>query len=310
MIESGSNVDGIDAAAWRLPLGTALRLERPATPLQPLLPCYAVMDSDRAVYEGPGDWLLPGRAQLWFALDAGPVGVRVRSGRSKPLGIAMLFGPTSAAMPVTSNGGVTIMVEVSPRGWARFFTTPAVEVRDQIVPLDAHWPAAWTAELLKRLHKCDREGAVKGVLDDFFITHLPPIRDQEALVGRIDAHLADDAAHPDVSAWGRDLGIGSQRTLARTCDRYFGFGPKQLQRRRRFLRTLTAMLVAETPPDFGAVPPGYHDVPHFLRDGREFLGMTPRQFLAMPMPYQRAALRARTGVIGAAVAALDSPVAP
>lgn len=62
--------------------------------------------------------------------------------------------------------------------------------------------------------------------------------------------------------------------------------------RARFLRALIPLLVSDAKLDFAAVPPGYHDVPHFIRDAKHFIGMTPRRFLANEMPYTRAALRA------------------
>ena len=67
--------------------------------------------------------------------------------------------------------------------------------------------------------------------------------------------------------------------------------------RARFMRILKErMLAGET----GSLetPKGYHDASHFLRDANLFLGMTPRRFLAMDMPYLYAALRARRLVFG------------
>lgn len=75
-------------------------------------------------------------------------------------------------------------------------------------------------------------------------------------------------------------------------------------RRTRFLRALTAMLIAAEHGD--TVPIGYYDASHFLRDADQFLGVTPLRFLAMPMPYLRAVLRAREAVIGAALPVLDA----
>ena len=80
-------------------------------------------------------------------------------------------------------------------------------------------------------------------------------------------------------------------TLLRLSHRCLGYGPKLLIRRTRFLRVLATMLLADTNPDHSAVPPGYHDVPHFLRDARDFLGMTAREFLTLPIGYLQAMLR-------------------
>jgi len=103
---------------------------------------------------------------------------------------------------------------------------------------------------------------------------------------------------PSVADVETSLGLSSG-ALLRLGNRYFGYPVKVLARRARFLRALTAMLLADEEPDHRIAPPGYHDVPHFLRDAKTFLGITPRRFLALPMPYLCAVLRARVAVIGA-----------
>lgn len=302
MIESGSHVVGVSPDAFGLPAGTALRCERPAPALTAMFPSYAVLDSDPEVRQGAGSWILPSAAQIWIGLEAGPISVQVRNRRYAALGSAMLFGPTSSAMPVMSRGGVTVVLDVSPVGWARLFATSAADVRDRIEPLDAHLSRPWGDMLIERLHACDRGGDVKSVLDRFFAEHLPGPTGSEALVGRVAQALFE--SETDVARLPAELGIGD-RALLRLCNRYFGFGPKLLQRRIRFLRAFTAMLATNEQVDFSAVPPGYHDVPHFLRDAAQFLGMTPRQFIAMPILYLRAVLRARMLVANAPVSSLD-----
>ena len=192
---------------------------------------------------------------------------------------------------------MSVVVELTPRGWARLFDASAVSLRDRIVPLAELRDPAWSADLLARLNGCGDGLEVKRILDRFFTDDLPPASEQDDRIARIEQLLSAEGQSGNVLEWPVDTGLGSHQTLARVCERCFGFPPKLLQRRRRFLNVLTAMLLATEPVDFGIVPPGYHDVPHFLRDARHFLGMTARQFWAMPMAYLRAALRARMAVI-------------
>ncbi|WP_375393138.1 helix-turn-helix domain-containing protein [uncultured Sphingomonas sp.] len=306
LIESGSLTPGIDPAAWRVPAGTALRYEVPDPVLRPLLPSYAVIEADPAIWTGPDDWLLPGWAQLWIVLTQGPVAVSMRR-RSVPLGAAMVFGGTSQAMPVVSHGGVTVVVDISPMGWARLFDTSAEAARDSITPLDQLGHASWAEDLSALLHASDRAGEVKGLLDAFFLSRLPPPHRDEAAIARLAAALNGDTT-ADGGALADGLGL-TPRAVRQLALQHFGHGPKVLMRRTRFLRALTAMLMADEAPDFAIAPPGYHDVPHFLRDAKLFLGLTPRRFLAIGMPYQRAALRARTMVLGAPLPLLDRTAA-
>ena len=307
MIPSGSLVPGIDPAAFRLPPGTALRYERPAEPLRSLLPSYAVLDSDPRIWTGPDSWVLPGWAQFWIVLTNGTVTVRTRKRQPAALGAAVMYGNTIRAMPVTSQGGVTVVVDLSPMGWARWFDQPADTFRDQIMPLDQFWTTSRSQDLISRLHDSDRGESVKVILDDFFLSMLPPPHRDEPALTRLGQLIAETEPLTIRTVSARlDL---SQASLLRLANRHFGYPPKLLLRRTRFLRALCAMLMADEAPLHDAIPDGYHDVPHFLRDAREFLGLTPRRFLSLPMPYLRAVLRARTMVIGAPLPLLDPAIA-
>ena len=303
MIPSGSLVPGIDPAGFGLPAGTALRYERPAEALRSLVPSYAVLDSDPAVFQGPHSWLLPDWARLWIVLTTGRITVRARKRQPDALGTAMLFGGTSCAMPVTSRGGISVVVDLTPAGWARWIDQPADGLRDQIVPLERFWPAERTRELVARLYASDRGASVKPVLDEILLATLPPPHRDEPALARIMTLLGGGSV-PTAAEAAAALEMSSS-TLLRLTNRHLGYPFKVLARRTRFLHVLTAMMMADQPPDYGTPPPGYHDVPHFLRDAKEFLGLTPRRFMAMPMLYLRAALKARTMVIGAPLPLLD-----
>lgn len=291
LIRSGSHVPGVSAADFRLPRGTALRYEQPSPALAALLPSYAVLDSDVALLDPTMiSWMLPSWSRIWIRLTAGPISVAIGNRRYDPLQGAVMYGVTSRAMPVTAQGGITVSIDVSPLGWARFVSGTADAVRDRIVPLHELMPEDFVRDLAAALHDSDRDLAVKTIIDDAFTRHLPPPHAHEQAIARIMAALTE----PGVA----DLDTAVERaevapaTMQRLCKRYFGFSPKLLMMRARFLRVIADMLIGEGPVDHSAVPPGYHNVPHFLRDANRFLGMTPRRFIAMDLPYLRAALRA------------------
>jgi AraC-like DNA-binding protein len=224
--------------------------------------------------------------------------------RSYPaLGSAMLFGVTSRAMPFSTYGGVSVVVDISPLAWARLFAPSAELLRDRITPLDQLVPAGWSEDLIARIARSDRGAEVKGVLDDFFLERLPPPHRQEPLIARVTAILIDESTR-DLAEAAPQAGIAKRSLLALT-KRFFGFPPKTLSMRTRFLRALTTMIVAPDTPDFAEIPVGYHDISHFIRDANHFLGLTPRRFLAIEMPYTRAALRARMLVTGSPTSSLD-----
>ena len=169
------------------------------------------------------------------------------------------------------------------------FIKSAELLRDRVTPLDQLLPRDWCDDLMGRVVRSNRRSDIKIVLDDFFQERLPPPHPHEAVLAKIaEAQVRID-----------------NRLLLRLTKRYFGFPPKLLLMRTRFLCAMTAMLVGRAGPDFGAVPSGYHDQSHFIRDGNRFLGTTPRRFLALELPYTRAVLRTRLLVMGAAISALD-----
>jgi len=297
MIDSGSHTPGIDAADFGLPAGTALRFERSAAALRPILSTYAVFDSDPALWTAARNWRLHGWTQIWIGLDAGAIDVAIGGRKPARLGSAMLFGVTSRAMPFSTSGGVTVVIDIGPRAWGRLFAASAEALRDRVIPLDDLLPPGWSDDLIAAVAGSDGGPGVKGALDAFFLERLPPLQPHEALIARITALLADAGTH-DLADAAAQACI-DRRTLLRTTRRHFGFAPKMLTMRRRFLSALVTLLVSPDGPDFAAIPAGYHDASHFIRDANRFVGMTPRRFLAMEMPYTRAALRARSLVMGA-----------
>ena len=305
MIESGTHLAGIAAADFGLPRGTALRYERPAEALRHLFPSYAVLDSDVAMLDPDrrDEWMLPTCAQIWIVLTAGPIHVRIGNRSYSPLGSAVLYGVTSRAMPTRANGGLTVAIDVSPLGWARLFDADAESFRDRITPLETVLPAEWIEELVTNLHASDRALDVKDVLDTFFLRHLPDANPDEPMVASI-MHLLTEDDISDLPAVAARVGI-TVRTLRRMTKRYFGFPPTTLLIRTRLLKTVIRMLTGGKDGDASSSPKPYFDASHCNRDGRRFLGMTPRRFASLNVPYLRAALRARHLVIGAAIAPLD-----
>ena len=299
VIASGSHTVGVSAADFGLPVGTALRYERPAAALRHLFTSYAVLDSEPEYTAGREQWMLPSWAQIWIVMTDAPISVGIGNRRYDPLASAIVYGVTSRAMPVRSNGGVTIAIDVSPLGWARFFDADADALRDRIAPLHSVLPSAVVAELVTRLNASDQALEVKGIIDDVFTRNLPPPHPDEARISALLEQLFEGRGTVP-------LGSGSESVrLRRLSKRYFGFPPKTLQMRARFLHAFIPMLVDRDRPNTSGVAGNYYDGSHFLRDAARFLGMTPRQFLQLDTAYLTAALRARTLVAGHPTASLD-----
>jgi methylphosphotriester-DNA--protein-cysteine methyltransferase len=99
----------------------------------------------------------------------------------------------------------------------------------------------------------------------------------------------------------------SQRTVERLCHRHFGFSPKLLLRRQRFMRSLAQFMLDPSLKWIGAMDSSYHDQAQFVRDFHEFMSMTPREYAAMPHPILDKFMHERARIHGAAVQTLDRP---
>lgn len=305
LIESGSLTQGVSARHFGLPPGTALRYERPAAKLRDYLTSYAVLDSVVEDAWHGMEWMLPGWGQIWIVMTPEPIEVRIGNRAYEPVPTTLLYGVTSRAMPIRARGGVTVCIDVSPLGWARLFSSFAAALRDRLVPLETVLPVGMVGELASALAQSDQALEVKAVLDDLFLRYIPAPNPDETRIRQLWRAIADESVE-DLTAAASIHGL-DRRAASRLSKQYFGFPPKLLIMRSRFLRALIPLLDAGPDGDHSAVPKGYHDRSHFLRDAKRFLGMTPRQFVAQPSPYAAAARRARTLVIGAPIPSLDRP---
>jgi len=101
----------------------------------------------------------------------------------------------------------------------------------------------------------------------------------------------------DVPQFAAAAGVSS-RTLHRLCLRLFGFAPKRLLRRQRFLDTLGQVRTAVGDPLREALDAAYFDQAHFYRDFRDFMGMSPRAYFtaSRALMARAAAAQAAAGV--------------
>lgn len=302
MIESGTHTLGISAMDFGLPPNTALRYDRPADALSRFFSSYAVLDSDPAVFSSMVSWVLPGWAMIWIGLAEQTIGATIGSRHYNALGSASVLGVTSRAMPFVVSGGTSVAVQVSPLGWARFFAPSAELMRDRLVPLDDLLHNGSGAALHAVIAASDRGPAVKDILDRFFLERLPLAHPDEPLIEQI-AQLVKGQSTRDLEASAAGVGVSAQAML-RLTKRHFGFPPKILAMRARFLRAICDLILTGQQPGPAVIPPGYYDASHFTRDGMRFLGMTPRRFLALDLRYLRANLRAQSLVFAASKTSL------
>ena len=210
--------------------------------------------------------------------------------------------PIHFEMPKTRLWGFGLL----PLGWAKFIRQPAANFANRICdglthpecepfrPLAAslfEGPADEAAEL-DRLIGFFRNFPAKEPVDSKRIVAIhqalvdPQLTTVQELVDRVAA---------------------SQRTVERISHRHFGFSPKLLLRRQRFMRSLAQFMIDPSLKWIGAMDCHYHDQAQFVRDFREFMGVSPREYSSQPHPVLERFTQERNKALASAVQTLDRP---
>lgn len=309
-VTGGTNTADVGEAVFAMPAGMAIRYDRPAAVLADFITGYHVYRSSAPPGgEGQVDWFLPATANVRIAIDAGPIAVSIGRRTYDPLPAASLFGPTSQALKATTHGGVMIGFGISALGWGRLMHRPAGDFRNRIVPLEDVLGRGFTSRLIAALQAASDDTEVASILDALLLERLGPPHADAVLVRQLMEILAGDGPADMASAANR-LDIATH-ALRRLSVRHFGFPPKMLLMRARFLRSLVRLMAAGEAADYALIDDSYFDASHFLRDSSTFLGMTPRRFMALTKPFLDASLRARDAVLGSPTQVLhDIDAAP
>ena len=200
-----------------------------------------------------------------------------------------------------------------PMGWARFIDAPAYDLANLVTEGAAH-PAFAKFDALTPVltdpeasdqEQLDHMAAVLGAL-------MRPSRDEAKIVRIHEALVAGYCA--SVSELANHCGM-SVRTLERVCRRYFGFTPKRLMRRQRFMRSLTSFMLHQAHSGANgssgrwteAIDAEYHDQAQFTREFREFMTMLPSDYAALDHPILASFMEARARIWGSAAQTLDPP---
>ena len=195
-----------------------------------------------------------------------------------------------------------------PLGWARFFDADASACANIVCDGAAHPAFAHFAGLSEVL--CDPEATLDEQYDAIVAAMTAAMRRNrdEPRIARVHAGLVsgDHASVHDLA----DACAMSIRTLERICARYFGFSPKLLMRRQRFMRSLTTFMLHRGTRWTEAMDAHYHDQAQFTREFREFMTMNPSEYAALDHPILTSFMEARARVWGSAAQTLDPPPPP
>jgi len=286
-----------------------LRFALPSPALRPYVTTYYRTDvicAPRARWLE--DWLHPEWANLRF-LARGAAQSVVGAGEPEACPGFTVTGPTSRAVRFRIGTGYSWGIGLLPLGWARLLRgVPASDYADRSVDGAADPVFAPLGPLAAALAASDGDWDTQLTLIETHMAHAfadaPPI--DEAPILALNAALVD----PDVLSvvdLATRLGM-TVRSVERLSARAFGFPPKLLLRRQRFLRSLSRFMLDPSRTWLGSLDCHYHDQSHFVRDFRRFMGMCPSAYAKADKPLLTAAAQARMAVAGTAVQGLHTPV--
>ena len=284
-----ARVDHARAEALVIP---SVRFHKPASQLSDLVTSYYVVDAPGPV----SDHLHPEWGNVRFNL-AGRWEVEQFTTRpGPPPSDAALFGPTDRSRSINTDGGTMMGVGLTPLGWVTLIGEDASEAANRVVELDGHLGTPGR-EIAARLRASPDDAARVALLDRVLGAHAAGQGPRCPLTVRIDRALLG-AAPRDVAGFA-DAAAVDGKQLARGCQRAFGFTPKRLIRRQRFLRTLAAMREHPDRPLSESIDPDYYDQAHFIHDFHQYMGMSPRAYFSSPRELIRRAAAERTRILDA-----------
>lgn len=277
--------------------------------LRPYLTTYYFTVMESADGSELCDWMNPEWASVRYAYRGETRG-SIHPDPMTPIPLAHFVGPTTRAGPFATRHASVASIGFLPLGWRRFMREPASNWAnrigaasdvDSVIALDALWDDVVRAGTPQ---------TISALFDRILLAALdaPPLidADEEVRINAAHAALID----PDiatVTALGERLGL-TDRQLHRLSRRIFGFAPKTLMRRQRFIRTLAAAMRDPAGNWSSALDLHYYDRSHFNRDFQAFFGMSPGQYRASPHPIIGAAMRARMKALGQPLQALQAPL--
>jgi AraC-like DNA-binding protein len=283
-----------------------IRFALPAARLRPFVTTYyrteAVTCASQPWIE---DVLHPEWPNLRF-LAPGCNQAAIGTGRLRDCSILTATGPTSLATRFRHGAGRSWGIGLLPLGWATLVRTDAHEYADRFVD-------AMDDPMFARFHPLAQALAAStgGFAEELALIEehmariewtMPRGADairtlNAALVDRELASVADLAARVGMNV----------RSLERLSRRAFGFPPKLLLRRQRFLRSLAQFMLDPSMNWLSTLDWQYHDQAHFVRDFRRFMGMSPSAYARLDKPLLLAAAQARMAIAGEALQVLHDP---
>jgi AraC-like DNA-binding protein len=252
---------------------------QPAKHLQSLIGAYYSYEADLSDEQTIHDRLLSELANITFLLSGTWT---ARSGQSAftPAYPALVSGPSSAPTHLTASGRVRVFgISILPVGWAKLFDRPADALANKMCSLAALTGNSADA-CSAAMRNATTQRAMTMMADTFLTEQLAKrgVDHDHRTIEAIDTYLRSKPVSR-VSELAEHLNL-SVRQLERIMPKAYGFAPKTVLRRQRYLRAIQERMGAPAPGCQDATAEDFYDQSHMIREFLAFAGESPKAFFA------------------------------
>ncbi|PZN97183.1 MAG: AraC family transcriptional regulator [Alphaproteobacteria bacterium] len=267
----------------------SIRYFTPAAPLRRYLSSYYWFESNDAIFS---DLMRAELPQIRIVTCGKPTNSFI-NGHTRTPGPVHVQGPTTGSAKYSSVGPLHLFgVGVLPEGWSTLIGEPADRYADDVVDLSGVvGPSADTVfgDMLMARSDAERVAAA----DRFFLGLLAHAHATPRWFTALTDDWLTSSPNPDVDTLIEKSGM-SARSVERLAKRIYGASPKMLSRKYRTLNAAVRLGNGEATGWADMAAHAYYDQPHFIREFKQFVGMTPSRFMIEAAPLMRLTIVRRT----------------
>ncbi len=267
----------------------SIRYFAPAPPLRRYLSSYYWFESNDPA------WTDLMRAELpqIRIVTKGQASNQFPTGVVRTPGPIHVQGPTSGSAKYSAIGPLHLFgVGLLPEGWSTLIGEPADRFADDVVDLaGVVGPSADTAlaDMMMAHNDLERVAAA----DRFFMGLLAHAHATPRWFTALTDDWLTGSANPDVDTLIESSGM-SARSVERLAKRIYGGSPKLLSRKYRTLNAAVRLGNGEAMGWADLAAHAYYDQPHFIREFKQFVGLTPSRFMIEAAPLMRLTIVRKT----------------
>lgn len=177
--------------------------------------------------------------------------------------------------PVGRTG--SFVVQFKPNGFSAFSSLPIKEMENTAIPLDLVFGAKGTKVAHLILEACSTNERIQ-IIEAFLVAEMLNVKNISSVVESTIQTIFNANGQFAVDDFAKKNKV-NRRLLTRKFTATIGLSPKQLAKTIRIQATLKALLNEDIKSLTNlAYENGYFDQAHFIKDFKEFTGLTPKEF--------------------------------